>query len=85
MLAIETNADPNSNIILYTLLRILIIRFEFVILSLGTVCFALDNQTPAACRDELLENGGKFTRHLLKGSLNGLILPLVQHLDQIIN
>jgi hypothetical protein len=78
-LRVERHRDADSCVAFNTA-RPFIIR---VITTLATpVGLALDNKPTVACRYQLLKDGRELARHLLEGTLDSLVLLLVQVLDE---
>lgn len=85
MLAIEADADSNTDIVLHTLACILIVRINLLTRASRMVCLALDDETTTTCRNKLFKHIVKLAGHLLEGSLNGLVLALIKDRDEIID
>lgn len=83
MLAVEGYADTYTGVVLDTVTTRLIIR---VFVGRHTlVSLALNHQATTASGNKPLENLGEFLGYLLEGPLNGLILALIENLDEILN
>jgi len=82
MLAVEADADANARVIFHALAPFV---FRLVVRLLRTIRLSLDDQPPPPGGDELLKHGGKFFAYLLKGPLNGLVLALIEDLDQFLD
>jgi hypothetical protein len=83
VLAVKAHADPNPGVILHTLprllLAILLLRAHLA------VRLALDHQAALARGHQPLEDRRKLPGHLLEGALDGLVLALVEVVDELLD
>jgi len=84
MFAIETDADPHPRVILHALpLRLLL----GILLLPGDlpVRLPLDHEPSPPRGHQLLEHARKLPRDLLERALDGLVLALIEHGDQLLD
>lgn len=88
MLAVETHANPYARVILHPtgfLASLSFLSKLFPFLANNPVRLPLDNQPPTSRRHQLLKDFRKLPAHLLESPLDRLILPLIQHADQLLD
>jgi hypothetical protein len=79
VLAVEGDADTNTGVVLNALSGLLLIGiFTGTLISLS-----LNDETSTASWYKALENGCELLGDLLKGSLNGFILALIQDFNEL--
>jgi hypothetical protein len=81
-LGVERDADTDTRVVLHAS-GLLLIRVELTILT--TVGFALNDKAAVTGRDQLLEDGGELLGDLLERALNGLILGLIEMIDELLD
>lgn len=79
MLAVETDTDAYTSVILDTLASLLLV---IVVVGLYTIRPALDDEATTTGRDEFLEHGSKLAADLSECTLDGLVLTLIEDLDE---
>lgn len=98
VLAIETDADADARVILHAVLapRLLLAVAPLIVVRCGgggavaitgsaAIGFALDDQPTTASGHQLLEHAREFAGDLLEGALDGLVFPLIEHLDELLD
>jgi len=84
VLAVERHTDTHTSVVLNGAFSPYLL-FTLFLLSHLPVALALNDEPPLPRRHQLLEHIRKFPRYLLERTLDRLILPLVQHFDELLD
>lgn len=84
ILAVERHADAHARVILDRLPSIpFLVLVVLVVTTRRSIGLALDDEPPTTGRHEPLEDVGKLARDLLEGAFDGLVLALVEDVDEL--